>query len=92
MLSFDYSDQSVLFHEFVSWGLNADISLTLFQYGAWSRPEAIHQAEFALDVGVDTITFYEEYFNISFPLKKQGTDQWRQLMQSSWFIMFNFTE
>ncbi|XP_062585470.1 uncharacterized protein LOC134247152 isoform X2 [Saccostrea cucullata] len=40
-------------------------------YGAWSRPEAIHQAEFALDVGVDTITFYEEYFNIPFPLKKQ---------------------
>lgn len=44
----------------------------LFQYGAWSRPEAIQQAEFALDVGVDTITFYENYFNISFPLKKQG--------------------
>ncbi|XP_056008322.1 putative aminopeptidase-2 isoform X2 [Ostrea edulis] len=40
-------------------------------YGAWSRPEAIQQAEFALEVGVDTITFYENYFGIPFPLKKQ---------------------
>lgn len=72
MLSFEYSDQSLMFHEYGSWGLNVDISLMLFQYGAWSRPEAIQQAEFALDVGVDTITFYENYFNISFPLKKQG--------------------
>ena len=48
------------------------ISYLCLQYGAWSRPEAISQAEFALDVGVDTITFYENYFNISFPLKKQG--------------------
>lgn len=48
------------------------ICLFYLQYGAWSRPEAINQAEFALDVGVDTITFYENYFNISFPLKKQG--------------------
>ena len=48
------------------------ISYFCLQYGAWSRPEAISQAEFALDVGVDTITFYENYFNISFPLKKQG--------------------
>lgn len=72
MLSFEFSDQSLMFHEYGSWGLNTDLSLTLFQYGAWSRPEAIQQAEFALDVGVDTITFYENYFNISFPLKKQG--------------------
>ncbi|XP_021377931.1 uncharacterized protein LOC110466016 isoform X1 [Mizuhopecten yessoensis] len=40
-------------------------------YGALAPKEMINQAEFALDVGIDTITLYEEYFDIKFPLKKQ---------------------
>ena len=43
-----------------------------YKYGAWAIPSAIRQAEFALDVGIKTITFYEEFFNITFPLPKQG--------------------
>lgn len=40
-------------------------------YGAWSTPETIHQAELALQTGIDTITFYEEFFGVRFPLPKQ---------------------
>ncbi|XP_069101890.1 uncharacterized protein [Argopecten irradians] len=40
-------------------------------YGALAPRELIDQAEFALDVGIDTITLYEEFFDIKFPLKKQ---------------------
>ncbi|KAH3881118.1 hypothetical protein DPMN_005040 [Dreissena polymorpha] len=41
-------------------------------YGAWARPQYIAQTQLALDVGRKTIVNYEDYFNISFPLPKQG--------------------
>ena len=44
----------------------------LFQYRAWARPEAINQAPYSLDVGVDILTYFENFFNIPFPLQKQG--------------------
>ena len=46
----------------------------LFQYRAWARPEAVNQTEYSLDVGVHVLTYFEEYFNISFPLPKQGNN------------------
>ncbi|XP_052090870.1 uncharacterized protein LOC127727793 [Mytilus californianus] len=41
------------------------------KYGVWSRPESVEQTKFALDVGTKVLTFYEQFFNISFPLPKQ---------------------
>ncbi|KAJ8311540.1 hypothetical protein KUTeg_010895, partial [Tegillarca granosa] len=38
---------------------------------AWSRPEAVDQTRYALGVGVELLTYFEDYFNISFPLPKQ---------------------
>ncbi|KAH9523941.1 hypothetical protein Btru_047575 [Bulinus truncatus] len=40
-------------------------------FRAWSRPEAGQSAEYALDVGDRILVYYEELFNISFPLPKQ---------------------
>lgn len=45
-----------------------------FQYSAWSTPESYNQTELALDVGMTTITYYEEFFGIAFPLPKQGVN------------------
>ena len=39
----------------------------------WSRPEAYGQTEFALQVAVSVISFYETFFDIAYPLPKQGT-------------------
>ncbi|XP_053387121.1 aminopeptidase N-like [Mercenaria mercenaria] len=41
------------------------------RYRAWSRPEAISQTPYSLDTGVKILTFFEDYFNISYPLPKQ---------------------
>ncbi|KAK3095167.1 hypothetical protein FSP39_010973 [Pinctada imbricata] len=40
-------------------------------YRAWARPEAVEQTRYALSVGVEVLTYFEDYFNISFPLPKQ---------------------
>lgn len=44
----------------------------LFQYRAWSTPETVSQTALALQTGVDTLTFYEDFFGIKFPIPKQG--------------------
>lgn len=41
------------------------------QYGVWAQPGSILQTTEALNVGTKVISFYEDYFNISFPLPKQ---------------------
>ncbi|XP_052787465.1 aminopeptidase N-like isoform X1 [Mya arenaria] len=41
------------------------------QYRAFSRPEALSQANYSLEVGVDILNYFEKYFNISYPLPKQ---------------------
>lgn len=48
------------------------ILLFFFKYGVWAQPNSVLQTTEALNVGTKVITFYEEYFNISFPLPKQG--------------------
>ncbi|KAK3769904.1 hypothetical protein RRG08_048116 [Elysia crispata] len=40
-------------------------------YRAWATPETVNQAEYSLDVGVKVLTHFEDFFNISYPLKKQ---------------------
>nr|KAG5691013.1 hypothetical protein BaRGS_005140 [Batillaria attramentaria] len=43
------------------------------RYEVWGRPAVRDQLDFALNLGVDVIDFYEGYFNINFPLPKQST-------------------
>ena len=38
----------------------------------WSRKEAYNQTAFALQVAIDVLSFYEEFFDIAYPLPKQG--------------------
>jgi len=38
----------------------------------WARPDAIEQVNYALETGVKILEFFESYFDISFPLPKQG--------------------
>ena len=42
---------------------------TLFRI--WARPDAISQAEYASIIGPQVLKFYEDYFQIPFPLPKQ---------------------
>lgn len=37
----------------------------------WTRPDALGQAHFALDVGTKILEYFEEYFDIPYPLPKQ---------------------
>ena len=38
----------------------------------WSKPDAINSAYFALGVAKHALEYYEEFFNISYPLSKLG--------------------
>uniref|UniRef100_A0A915PPH7 Aminopeptidase n=1 Tax=Setaria digitata TaxID=48799 RepID=A0A915PPH7_9BILA len=41
------------------------------RFRIWSREEALNQTVYALNAGISALEFYENYYNISFPLKKQ---------------------
>ncbi|KAK7090085.1 hypothetical protein V1264_009931 [Littorina saxatilis] len=41
-------------------------------YEVWSRRDTVNQLDFALDFGVQIIDFYEDYFQVPFPLPKQA--------------------
>ncbi|XP_030841204.1 aminopeptidase N-like [Strongylocentrotus purpuratus] len=41
------------------------------RFRVWSRPEAVNTTVYARDIGSNITTYYEKYFNISFPLEKQ---------------------
>jgi len=38
----------------------------------WAPPEQINQGQFALDVAVKVLQFYEDTFQVDYPLPKQG--------------------
>uniref|UniRef100_T1JIK8 Aminopeptidase n=1 Tax=Strigamia maritima TaxID=126957 RepID=T1JIK8_STRMM len=40
-------------------------------FRVYSRPDQINSTHYALDVGVHILNYYEQYFNISYPLPKQ---------------------
>ena len=44
----------------------------MFQFRVWARPDAIEQVNYALETGIKIIEFFETYFDIPFPLPKQG--------------------
>ncbi|XP_042891235.1 aminopeptidase N-like [Penaeus japonicus] len=39
-------------------------------FRVWTQPSAIQQAEYASKIGPRILAFYEEYFNVSYPLPK----------------------
>jgi len=38
----------------------------------WARKSAINQVDYALDQGIRILEYFEEFFNETYPLKKQG--------------------
>lgn len=48
------------------------IYLMWIQISVYAVPEKIDQAEFALDAAVKLLDFYDDYFDIPYPLPKQG--------------------
>ena len=40
------------------------------EFSIWSREEALSQTEWASKIGPEVLAYYEQYFNISFPLPK----------------------
>ena len=44
------------------------------QVSVYAVPDKINQADYALDAAVTLLEFYEDYFNIPYPLPKQGID------------------
>ncbi|XP_030856224.1 aminopeptidase N isoform X2 [Strongylocentrotus purpuratus] len=41
------------------------------RFRVWSRPEAVESTRYALDIGANITTYFEEYFDTPFPLSKQ---------------------
>ena len=42
------------------------------QFRVWARPEAVENTRYALQAGVDILSYFEEYFDFDYPLEKQG--------------------
>ncbi|XP_052261394.1 aminopeptidase N-like isoform X2 [Dreissena polymorpha] len=40
-------------------------------YRAYARPDAVDQTPYSLETGVKILTFFEKYFNVTYPLPKQ---------------------
>ena len=41
------------------------------KFQIWSRSEALNQTKYAADIGPRILQYYEDYFNVDFPLPKQ---------------------
>uniref|UniRef100_A0A1I8AA34 Aminopeptidase n=1 Tax=Steinernema glaseri TaxID=37863 RepID=A0A1I8AA34_9BILA len=41
------------------------------RFRVWTREDALNQTQYALSAGVKALEFFEEYYNITFPLEKQ---------------------
>lgn len=39
-------------------------------FTVWARPQAVHLAQYALDIGRKIIRFFEDYFEVPYPLEK----------------------
>lgn len=49
----------------------SDPALSKPMFRVWARQSAIEQAEYARDIGPKMLTYFEQYFDIEFPLPKQ---------------------
>lgn len=51
--------------------INAE-ECVLYQISIYAVPEKIDQTAYALDAAVKLLDFYDDYFDIPYPLPKQG--------------------
>ncbi|VDK34946.1 unnamed protein product [Gongylonema pulchrum] len=60
------------------------------RFRIWSRREALNQTSYALSAGISALEFYEDYYNISFPLKKQGYQlNWGMITYREKYLLFD---
>ena len=55
----------------------------------WSKPDAIHSVDFALDVAKRTLQYYEDFFKVPYPLPKLGrlkTEKYYNWSFLTWLI------
>lgn len=55
----------------------------------WSKPDAIHSVDFALDVAKRTLEYYEDFFKVPYPLPKLGrlkTEKYYNWSFLTWLI------
>ena len=52
----------------------------------WTRPEAVNQTAFAVDLSSRVLTHFEEYFNIPYPLAKMG--KYSQAIKLCWLDVY----
>lgn len=45
-------------------------SLSNGSFSVWTRPDALESARYALEVGPKILSFFENYFNLTYPLPK----------------------
>ena len=63
------------------------IKVFFLKLRVWTSPQQVDQTEYALGVGKDIITYYEEYYDLGYPLPKQGKEVFTlDLMVRSIFI------
>ena len=41
------------------------------RFAIWSRPDAYEQTAYAADIGPKVLSYYEDYFDLEYPLPKQ---------------------
>lgn len=51
--------------------LERDKSTNQVLFRVWARRDAVQQADFASRVGPHFLSFYEDFFNVKYPLPKQ---------------------
>lgn len=44
----------------------------MLQVSVWAPPDQIREADFALEAAVKVLDYYEKFFDIDYPLPKQG--------------------
>ena len=55
----------------------------------WSKPDALHTVDFALDVAKRTLEYYEDFFKVPYPLPKLGrlkTEKYYNWSFLTWLI------
>ncbi|XP_037798461.1 aminopeptidase N-like [Penaeus monodon] len=69
-------------------------------FRVWARQAAIDQAEYAMEVGPKILTYFEEYFNLPFPLPKvdmvaltdfsaRGMENWGLTTYKETYLLYN---
>ncbi|CAH1790172.1 unnamed protein product [Owenia fusiformis] len=72
------------------------------KFRVWSRKEAVNQTTYALDIGVAILEYFEDFFDVDFPLPKQdmiavpdfvadGMENWGLIIYSETSLLYDDT-